>query len=163
MKSDLSAFLDDELEAHQHRAMLAAISRDEALRRAWDGYHLIGDALRRTPNLDGDLTGRVMSSLEHEPVVLAPQVKGPRPLLRAAMTLVATVAGVAVVAWLAVAPPQAETVALVKPAKQLVGKADSSLMQKYLVSHQAYSPSNGIQGGTAYVRSVSATRSSALR
>lgn len=163
MKSDLSAFLDDELEAHQQHAMLAAVGKHEELRCAWDGYHLIGDALRRTPGLDSDLTGRVMSCLQNEPVVLAPQVKGPRHLLRATLTLAATAAGVAVVAWLALAPPQQETIALAKPGKQAVSKADSSVMQKYLVAHQAYSPSNGIQGGTAYVRGVSATRDSAAR
>lgn len=163
MKSDLSAFLDDELEAHQQHAMLTAMGHDEKLRSAWDGYHLIGDALRRTPGLDNDLAERVMSCLQNEPVVLAPRVKGPRHLLRGTLTLAATAAGVAVVAWLALATPQAETIALAKPAKLAVSKADSSLMQKYLVAHQAYSPSNGIQGGTAYVRSVSATRDSAAR
>lgn len=167
MKSDLSAFLDDELEVHQQHAMLAAMKHDEELRFAWDGYHLIGDALRRTPGLADDLTGRVMSSLQNEAVVLAPQVKGPRHLFRATLTLAATAAGVAVVSWLALAPPQVETIALAKPARPAASKADSGLMQKYLVAHQAYSPSNGIQGGTAYVRSVSvlvsATRDSAAR
>lgn len=163
MKSELSAFLDNELEAHQQHAMLAAMTRDDELRSAWDGYHLIGDTLRRTPVLRNDLTLRVMSCLQNEPVVLAPQVKSPSNLFRATLTLAATAAGVAVVAWLALAPPQAETIALVKPEVRVVSKADSSLMQKYLVAHQAYSPSAGIQGGTAYVRSVSATRDSAAR
>ncbi len=161
MKSDLSAFVDDELEARQHLSMLAAMNREEELRRAWDGYHLIGDALRRTPVLANDLTGRIMSSLQNEPVVLAPRAKRPRHLLRATLTLAATAAGVAVVAWLALTPPPAETIALVKPPQRVVSNAESKLMQKYLVAHQAYSPSNGIQGGTAYVRSVSATRGSA--
>jgi len=163
MKSDLSAFLDDELDVDQQHAMLAAMNHDEELRSAWDGYHLIGDALRRTPRLADDLAGRVMSCLQNEAVVLAPQVKGPRHLLRATLALAATSAGIAVVAWIALVPPQVETIALAKPAKPAVSMADSNLMQKYLIAHQAYSPNVGIQGGTAYVRSVSATRDSAAR
>ena len=163
MKSDLSAFLDDELEAHEEHPMLAALGHDKELRRAWDGYHLIGDALRSAPGLENDLSERVMSCLQNEPVVLAPQVRRPHHLVRAALSLAATVAGVAIVAWLALAPSQPAPIALAKVENHEVSKADSRRVQNYLVAHQAFAPSNGIQGGTANVRSVSATRDSVAR
>ena len=165
MKSDLSAFLDDELETHQHHAVLTALGKEEDLRNAWDGYHLIGDALRHTPGLDGDLTARVMSVLQNEPVVLAPQVRRPSHLFRATLAVAATVAGVGVVGWLALAPaaPATTVIALARPVKQVVDRTDSDRMQEYLVAHQAYSPSDGIQGGSAFVRSVSVTSDSAAQ
>lgn len=173
MKSELSAFLDDELDASRQPALLTAIGRDEELRRAWDGYHLIGDALRRSQRLDQQLAVRVMASLCHEPVVLAPQVKRARHVLRSSLAAAATVAGAALVAWVALAPPQAGSGGLAKTyasaeaqAPSTLASADTSegsLLQEYMIAHQAYSPGNRIQGGTAYVRSVSMTGNAAAR
>ena len=163
MKSELSAFIDDELENRQQARILSAIARDDELRRAWEGYHLIGDALRHSPALDRRLTHRVMERLDGEPAVLLPPLRrgNPHPL-RAALAVAATTAGVALVAWVALGsatqplttlPVQArapvkETVATHPPA--------GSRLQEYMVAHQTYSPGNSILGGTAYVRTVSA-------
>jgi len=179
MKSDLSAFLDGELDASLQPALVAAIGREEELRRAWDGYHLIGDALRRSGGLDQQLAARVMASLHHDPVVLAPQVRRASHLLRSSLAVAATVAGVSLVAWVAIAPPQAGIGMLAKadasigaqapnPARAPLalasaGTSDGSLLQEYMIAHQAYSPGNRIQGGTAYVRSVSMTGDAAAR
>jgi len=174
MKSELSAFLDDELEASRQPTLLAAIVSDEELRRAWDDYHLIGDALRRSQGLDQQLAARVMASLQHDPVVLAPQVKRVSHLLRSSLAAAAAVAGIALVARIAIAPPQAGIGMLAKarapnearaPSTTLASAeaSDGSLLQEYMIAHQAYSPGNRIQGGTAYVRSVSMTGDSAAR
>lgn len=171
MKSDLSAdlstFVDDELEAHRQPAILAAMGHDEKLRSAWGGYHLIGDSLRSLPALDRDLAARVMACLEQEPVVLAPQVKRVSHLARSSLAIAATAAGVAVVAWVAVNPypfpQQAQTVALVTSQSPAAAEPATGRLQEYLVAHQAYSPSNRIQGGTSYVRTVSATRNSGTK
>lgn len=167
MKSDLSAFLDDELEAYRQPAILAAVGDDEELRKVWDSYHLIGDALRRSGRLDRDLVSRVMLSLEQEPVILAPQAKRAGHLRRSSLALAATAAGAAVVAWIALNPysprPQLQTMALAKIQPQVAAEQPSGRMQEYLVAHQIYSPRNLIQGGTSYVRTVSATRDYAAK
>lgn len=167
MKSDLSSFLDDELEADRQPEILAAIGHDEKLRSAWHGYHLIGDALRGSPGLDHDLVARVMACLEREPAVLAPQVKRAGHFVRSSLAIAATAAGVAVVAWVGLNPypfpPQAQTGALATIQPPPAAKPPNGRLQEYLVAHQAYSPSNRIQGGTSYVRSVSATRNIAAK
>lgn len=161
MKSNLSAFLDDELDGSQQATVLSAICRDEGLRRAWDSYHLIGDALRHAPALDRRLASRVMQSLDHEPALAAPRTRRGEHRLRAAMALAATAAGVAVVAWIALGMQtsmqsrQVVAQAQSKPAP-VVPAAANNRLQEYMVAHQTYSPANRILGGTAYVRTVSA-------
>jgi hypothetical protein len=47
MKESLSALIDDQLVPEAELGVLVAhVAGDAALRRAWDTYHLIGDALR---------------------------------------------------------------------------------------------------------------------
>jgi sigma-E factor negative regulatory protein RseA len=118
MKADLSAFMDGELEAGSRNGPLETLTRDPALRRTWDEYQLIGDALRGVPNVGVRLADRVMARLADEPTVLAPAAiarPGRRGPLRHALALAASVVGVAVVAWLALSvnSPQLAQVAQV--------------------------------------------------
>lgn len=167
MKSDLSSFLDDELPAQRQPAVLAAMDHDEELRNAWDGYHLIGDALRRVPGLERDLVTRVMADLEREPVVLAPQVGRVAEFARSSLAIAATAAGVAAVAWVALdhypLPPQALSVALVAAQSAAAVEKPNERMREFLVAHQTYSPTNRIQGGTSYVRTVSVAMNNASK
>src|SRR6266536_3742863 len=73
MKEKLSALMDGELQSSDCQAHLGRLGTDTELRRAWDAYHLIGDALRG--HIGADLTGRVVARLQEEPTVLAPQRK----------------------------------------------------------------------------------------
>ncbi|MGP1681759.1 MAG: sigma-E factor negative regulatory protein, partial [Giesbergeria sp.] len=52
MKETLSAWMDSELNEQQASALLPQLKRDEQLRRNWDCYHLIGDALRGVEGAD---------------------------------------------------------------------------------------------------------------
>ena len=161
MKSDLSAFLDDELDVSDQHKVVAAMAVDSELRSAWDGYHLIRDALHRTPCLDHDLTARVMTDLGDEDIVCSAWAGRPRMLMRSVLAVAATVAGVSVVAWVAIAPSERPMVAFAKASRAKLAAGEpttTTRMQEYLVAHQVYSPSNSIQGSTSYVRSVSATR-----
>ncbi len=166
MKSELSSFLDDELETHRHPAMIAAMTDDRELRSAWDGYHLIGDAMRGIPGPGQDFVTRVMSGLEREPVVLAPPGRRVADLARSTLAIAATVAGIAVAAWLALDHypllPQGQGGALASAKPAMVEKPNGR-MQEYFVAHQTYSPANRIQGGTSYVRSVSVALNSAAK
>ena len=167
MNDQLSALMDGELDDAESRQILTSLVRDPESHQAWHDYHLLGAALRNEPYLATDLTARVMAALEDEPVVLAPR-NLPR-VDRANsghgwMALAASVAGVAFVGWIALAPPSSSTnagavLASIQKAPVVVaesGTMQAARLQEYLVAHQAHSPSMSPQGGTRYVRTVSA-------
>lgn len=100
--SHVSALFDGEQETHEVAAGLRDISDNGA---RWREYALIGDGLRGERTfLACDISASVMAQLSAQPVVLAPRnlqtkARKPHPLL----ALAASVAGVAVVGWLALA------------------------------------------------------------
>lgn len=159
MKTEISCLLDNELEAHRQQAVLVALRNDEELRFTWDSYQLIGDSLRGTAGLSANITSSVMASLRTEPTVLAPPARKSANVLRNAAALAASLAGVAVVGWLALSPPVPQTAIspVAKSSKPAV-PGTSERMQGYLMAHQAYAPSSSIQGGASYIRTISASR-----
>lgn len=164
MKSDISALLDDELEPGQAGRTIDALRRDRELREAWHIYHLIGDAMRRSPYCGVDLAEKVMARLEQEPVLLAPAALPRRSPARLALPIAAAVMGMAAVGWVALslnAPQPAEVAVRPDLTKAQVPAAEttpSGALKEYLVAHQAHSPSGGIQGVAPYVRTVSEIR-----
>jgi negative regulator of sigma E activity len=144
MKQDVSALLDGELEEMNSASVFAALRKEDSLRKCSEEYRLIGDALRREPMLDRDISARVMDAIRNEPVVLAPRPKkGSLP--HALTTLAATVSGVAIVAWVAFVPqsptsslPAEKMVISRLPAIQrAVPVVSSRDMRDYLVAHQS--------------------------
>ena len=162
MKTEISALMDGELEDHEIRGTLDVLRRSEEARSGWNDAHLIGEALRGDSRLGFDVTARVMAALEQEPTVLAPQAAARQDRARPALALAASAAGVAVVAWLALAPaPEAELPARVAavtaravPVPATV--ASTPRLQEYLVAHQAYSSAGPMAGGARNIRTVSA-------
>jgi len=71
MKEKLSALIDGELEGEGLHAHLGRLRTDPELQKAWDTYHLIGDALRG--QISPAIADRVVARLREEPTVLAPQ------------------------------------------------------------------------------------------
>lgn len=174
MKSDVSALMDGALEDGSQTSVLNALCRDSQLRQTWSEYHLIGDALRRSPRLSSDVTRGVMERLANEPTVLAPGVQRRRGVWRYALPLAASVMGVGAVAWIAqtLNPPQPVTVAVVTPpspplpSAPVADKAElakSSQDRPYLFAHQGYSQASSIRGFANYVRIVSDSREGAAR
>jgi sigma-E factor negative regulatory protein RseA len=177
MKADLSAFMDGELEAGSRNGPLETLARDPALRRTWDEYQLIGDALRGIPQVDVHVVDRVMTRLADEPTVLAPAAIAPsrrHGRLRHALPVAASLVGVTVVAWLAISvnTPRVSPVATLSPPivpepvqltkspepaapAELVSLATPSQVKPYLFAHQGYSPGAAIRGVAQYVRTVS--------
>jgi len=160
MRIELSALVDGETESHETRAMLVAMKSNPDLRDAWNEYHLIGDVLRGEPELNGDITSGVMQRLADEPVVLAPMPRRQTNWPRSLAALAASVAGVAVVGWLALAPqlsPPREPALMAKvgAAAQRSEPMASSDMQEYLLAHQANAPGLKLQGGSQHIRTVS--------
>lgn len=165
MKTKVSALMDGELEAHECGQVLRALDLDADLRNEWNEFHLLGDALRGESDLGLDVTAKVMAALAAEPTVLAPQPVRHEQWLRPALALAASLAGVAVVGWVALAPsvspfgdsPQLVKAPTAEPVAQVAtGAAINERLQEYLVAHQAHAPVGGLEAGTRYVRTVSA-------
>lgn len=173
MKEQVSALFDGDIEPGHAEPVFCSLVRDEELQRSWLAYGLIGDALRGADNLAGDLTSRIMRELSDEPTVLAPgAMRSTRRWPRALMPIAASVFGIAAVALVAqslrqpdeavqmAAAPQTpvQTVAALPAAPQVpaeVQRLRDQSIQAYLVAHQGFSPSSGMQGVVPYVRTVS--------
>lgn len=169
MKAKISAMMDGELEAPELSASLSAMAADQEARESWRTYHLISDALRGDAILSNDCALRVSQRLGQEPALIAPlpgAVREPeRPRWFVPSALAASLAAVAFVGWMALAPqhgsaPATAPVAVattppVQAAAQPPKVAVTSATQDYLFAHQAFSPRNSLQGMAPYVRTVS--------
>lgn len=163
MTKELSALLDGELEIHEEPTLWAAMRATPHLRQTWQSYKLIGDAIRNEGGLARDITGKVMGELADEPVVLAPRSRSARKWPNAVMAMAASVAGIAVVGWLALGHQlqQGELASLAQKGKsQTVTTApapgQAQGMQEYVLAHQANAPGFHLQGGAQHIRTVSA-------
>jgi sigma-E factor negative regulatory protein RseA len=173
MKTKLSGLMDGEVAEHEAQAVFAALRGDEELRSRWLEYQVIGDTLKGERDLGTELTGRVMAALDAEPTVLAPRPSLHRETWhRNVWALAATVAGVAVVGWLALGTgqgPQPETVAqsaaqpvavarqeAVAVARGEAVRQASADMQEYLVAHETQSSQLQFRGGAEHIRTVAA-------
>lgn len=177
MTKEISALLDGELEAHEAPALWSQLRSDRRLFDTWRDYQLIRDAMRQEDGLGADIVARVMRDLETEPVVFAPQqkVRQKKTPQSAMLALAASVAGVAVVGWLALAPQpgqrevpaMARTVVPTVPMTQVSPQPAASLAstqnphgaseyREYLLAHQANASGLHMQGGAQHIRTVSA-------
>jgi sigma-E factor negative regulatory protein RseA len=133
----ISAFMDGEVGDDEVAAQVARLKQDPALRERWDAYHLIGDAMRGNAGLAGQdaFMARFGTALAQEPTVLAPKAPVHRDkAYKVALSLAASVAGIAVVGWLAISnpfgPAQQDTVA-----RNEVVKPDNGAVNDYLTAH----------------------------
>lgn len=164
MKTRISALMDGELEGHEIAETFRALRHNPELRSEWCDCQLIGAALRGEAALGIDIAARVMAAIEQEPAVLVPAPKRTFRWQRPALALAASMAGVALVVWLALAPvrdglPEGTT-GLAAGAKQgpVVAQAQSTpRLQEYLLAHQAYAPGGAVVGGARNIRVVAAS------
>ncbi len=165
MKETLSAWMDSELSEQQAGSLLPQLKQDAALRRNWDCYHLIGDALRGVQG--PDLSARICARIDAEPTVLAPQRRSKQEKLRwAALSLAASMAAVAFVGWIALPgtqPASLQIAATPTPEVRQAAVPAGEGATNYLLAHERYSPNSAMQGVASYVRTVAEERSSARR
>lgn len=167
MKERISALLDGDLDAQAVEPALTSVRASTDVRRQWDTYCLIGDALRGESELDRNLTASVMARLDLEPTVLAPVAMArPEPtgrmLLKRVLPLAASVAGVAAVGWLALpkAPDAAAIqMARISPAQVAAVSAepnrrDQEPLRAYLFAHQSLANQGAIPAVAPFVRTV---------
>ena len=162
MKDRISALQDGELDPAEAGPLIARIKAAPALRRAWDEYHFVGDALRG--HVARDLCDSVKARLDAEPTVIAPRRMPRAPVASRWASAAAGLAAVAAVTWIAFSEGPAVQVAQAPapqpPAAVLPPAPTESSLAKlgvgnYLLAHQRYSPANAMQGVAPYVRAVS--------
>lgn len=172
----ISALMDGELDERDAEREVARVKTDLELRSRWDEFHLVRDALRGEPLLSSHFGESFAKRLAVEPTILAPQRTRytTRRMATYAMSAAASLCAAALVAWVALAPQPQENIAL-KPeanasraqvasqvaapaAAQLASVPSDGRMNEYLLAHESFSPTTGLQGLAPYIRSVSATR-----
>ena len=171
-KEWVSALADGELTGNELKRGLDAMRQDTQLLASWSRYHLIRDALHSNleEHVVPDLSLRVATALEREPVLLAPQ-RSPRPWLRhaAGLAVAASVTGVAILGIshmndetgpgsvsIAANQPQ-DYVRLEQPLATATADpkvSNSEHLAPYLVNHNEYAVSSGMHGMLPYVRIV---------
>lgn len=161
MKTKISALIDGELAAREMHEICDSMHHDDELRCACGAYILIGDALRREPHLATEITGTVLDHLVDEPVVLAPRKfvnswRKHREWQPPLLALAATLAGVAVVAWLGFSSQSAQQEQQLAQQRQpVIAETNAADMQEYLIAHQIHSGGVYLNGGTQRIRTVS--------
>lgn len=162
----ISALVDGELRKGEMRALLERMSPGE--RERWERYHLISDVLRRevSPPLNHRLAARVSDRIAGEPSHRVTPIRTLRPS-RGAWRQAAGFAVAASVTAIAIFSVQSindtETGAAVSvqagaetapsgPAVASAGKLPD--LDTYVVEHNEYAASSGMQGVLPYVRLV---------
>lgn len=174
---ELSALLDGELELHEAREVLDEAMRSDALQSNWNAYALIGDCLRGESVVHVDVAPSVMTRLRDEPVVLSPGNLRSPPRRHALMALAASLAGVAVVGWMALkghespergllersaalSAPQAVALAGNESAGQLKRidtVAAHGQFSEYLIAHHTQAATFRLGDSPEHVRSIALT------
>lgn len=159
MKDRISAFMDGELDDRSAAEVIDTLGRDDQALYTWRAYHLIGDTLRDSRLLSSGFSARVARALQAEPAVLAPRRLQSQP--RTWYALAASVAGIALVGWLAFAPQQTTLAPVAQQRPPVVAQAKPNIVplpsgaNDYLLAHQGFSPRVSLQGMAPYVRTVS--------
>ncbi len=171
----LSSFMDGEMEPERVDAFVKACGQGMELRQEWAVYHCIGDVLRSEDmGAHSNRLSQVVSArLADEPFLLAsPRRPAAHASMRRVASMAAAVAGVAVVAYIAlprwnggseklaqdagsggqkvVAP-----VAKVGTATSPVSAAAPVVSSEFLAAHRQYSGGIAMQGMVGQVRNVS--------
>ena len=140
MKEQLSALMDSELSPAEAAHLLKSMKADPALHETWGTYHILGDALRKSPQLRSDFTARLTQRLAQEPTILAPQRKRfPAVIKHFPISIAASVAAVSLVGILAlqitrlnlgVLPEQVAVAPTAPPAQQVALASPQPVLAK---------------------------------
>jgi sigma-E factor negative regulatory protein RseA len=173
IEEQISALVDGELPAVEQELVFKRLCNDIELRRRWERYHLIRDALHHElPSAAGSgLADRVMAAIDNEPDLRSTRAFGgsvrglAKPI--AGLAIAASVAAMAVFglhhlretettpsgAWQSAANHHNPGHSRVSGTRwNLQTPEVGSRLNSYLVNHNEYSSSTDLQGMMNYVR-----------
>ncbi|MBT9590396.1 MAG: sigma-E factor negative regulatory protein [Thiobacillus sp.] len=140
----LSAVLDGEAKRADIEACIAGLKHDEALRKNWSEYHLIGDMMRGADAAPADFMARFSAQLAAEPTVLAPRRSvWPQRVAVASFASLAVWGAVAVTGLTSDAPgipPLSAMPAAQQVAFESLQESAESRLAPYFVAHQEFAP-----------------------
>jgi sigma-E factor negative regulatory protein RseA len=156
MKQEISALMDGEMFEDQAEAFLDKLKRHPEAQQDWESYHLIGDVLRQPDHICKSFDKSFHERLQAEPTVIAPYHRTSQRVRNFALSAVASVMALALVAWLSlqvgsepapqIASVQQDSISSVRPVSL---QADD-----YLKAHQEFSPSADVHGAASYIHAV---------
>jgi len=142
MTQDVSELMDGELRSPEADRAISRCCGDEGARDDWRAYHVIREAMHGDAAIGGASTRRILDAIRAEPTVLAPR-RVAAAALRYALAAAASVATIAVVAWIGLqgeAPSSANLAASVAPAATAAPPLPVSEavpgIQDYVVAHR---------------------------
>jgi sigma-E factor negative regulatory protein RseA len=156
MKQEISVLMDGEMFEDEAEQFFDKLKRNPQASGEWATYHLIGDALRQPEHIHRDISPSFHELLQAEPTILAPHTRSPQRVRHYALSAVASVMALALVAWLSmqVGSEPAPQIAAVQQNNAV--RPASFQANDYLMAHQEFSPSADVQGTASYIHSVSA-------
>lgn len=156
MKQEISVLMDGEMFEDEADAFFDKLKRNPEIRQDWATYHLIGDALRQPDHIHRDLSASFRERLQAEPTILSPRSRNPQKIRHYALSAVASVMALAIVAWMSMQIGN-------EPAPQMASVQQSNAIRPasfqandYLMAHQEVSPSADVQGAATYIHTVAA-------
>lgn len=148
-KENISAFIDGEASEFESASALKQLKEESSLQRCWEGYHLIGDAIRHNLSaaIPAGFSDRLMLALEQEDAHNAPRHTPYRRVNdTAGFALAASVSAVAIIGLLQFGQPAMMTAANTH--------YETDIQQQYNVSVMDTAPSVVHQLAEAHVESA---------
>lgn len=154
MKQEISILMDGEMFEDEADAFFDKLKRNPETRQDWATYHLIGDALRQPDHIHRDLSATFRDRLQAEPTILAPHSRSPQKIKHYALSAVASVMALAIVAWMSmqIGNEPAPRIASVQQSNAI--RPASFHANDYLMAHHEVSPSADVQGAATYIHTV---------
>ncbi|MDD5058590.1 MAG: sigma-E factor negative regulatory protein [Sideroxydans sp.] len=154
MKQEISELMDGEMFEDRADVFFDKLKRHPDARQDWADYHLIGDALRQPDHVCKSFGKSFHERLQAEPTVIAPHSRTSQRVRNFALSAVASVMALALVAWLSMQvgnepAPQIAAVQQNNAVRQASAQADD-----YLLAHQEFSPGADIHPAAAYIQTV---------
>lgn len=156
MKQEISALMDGEMFEDQADIFIDRLKRHPEAQQDWANYHLIGDALRQPDHICKSFGKSFHERLQAEPIVFAPYSRTSQKIRNFALSAVASVMALALVAWLSlqVGNEPAPQVAVAPVQQDNAVSLASAQADDYLMAHQEFSPSADVHGAASYIRAV---------
>lgn len=156
MKQEISALMDGEFFEDQADVFFDNLKRHPDARQDWENYHLIGDALRQPDHICKCFGKSFHERLQAEPTVIAPYNRTSQRVRNFALSAVASVMALALVAWLSlqVGSEPAPQIADAQVPQDNALRPVSAQSNDYLMAHQEFSPSADVHVAAPYIHAV---------